>query len=210
MAIGGEFAHYGLEMNRNRPNNTGPSSRGSEAFYLFLKRNVKSAYAELNIPLVGAGQRDALHPPLRHQPVGPRRRLQRDRHDHQSARCAGLGTDPRHPLPRQLFPLLRRTTAHQRRRRNPQRPDQLFGLWRVEPVADQHPGLTLPAGRLGARRHLLGRLLHACRARSTASPSMAARPIPSRAAASAGRSASTSRRPGCRVSVPASPCSTPS
>jgi iron complex outermembrane receptor protein len=55
MAIGGEFAHYGLEMNRNRPNNTGPSSRGSEAFYLFLKRNVKSAYAELNIPLVGPG-----------------------------------------------------------------------------------------------------------------------------------------------------------
>jgi iron complex outermembrane receptor protein len=55
MAIGGEFAHYGLEMNRTRPNNTGPSSRGSEAFYLFLQRDVKSAYAELNIPLVGPG-----------------------------------------------------------------------------------------------------------------------------------------------------------
>ena len=53
MAIGGEYAHYGLEMNRSRPNNTGPSSRGSEFFNLFLKRDVKSAYGEINIPIVG-------------------------------------------------------------------------------------------------------------------------------------------------------------
>jgi len=53
MAIGGEYVYYGLDINRTRPNNTGPASRGSEQFDLFLERNVKSAYAELLIPIVG-------------------------------------------------------------------------------------------------------------------------------------------------------------
>ena len=53
VAVGGEYVDYGLEMDRTRPNNTGPSSRGSERFQLELERNVKSAYGELFIPLVG-------------------------------------------------------------------------------------------------------------------------------------------------------------
>jgi hypothetical protein len=93
MAIGGEFAHYGLEMNRTRPNNTGPSSRGSEAaFYLFLQRDVKSAYAELNIPLVGPGNEMPFIRRFDDQPVGPGRQLQRDRHHHQSAHRARPGS----------------------------------------------------------------------------------------------------------------------
>jgi iron complex outermembrane receptor protein len=55
VAVGGEYAYYGLEMNRVRPNNTGPSSRASEQFVLFLERNVTSAYGELFVPLIGEG-----------------------------------------------------------------------------------------------------------------------------------------------------------
>jgi iron complex outermembrane receptor protein len=53
IAVGGEYVYYGLDMDRTRPNNTGPSSRGSERFQLSLDRNVKSAYAELFIPIIG-------------------------------------------------------------------------------------------------------------------------------------------------------------
>jgi iron complex outermembrane receptor protein len=42
-------------MNRTRPNNTGPASRGSEQFVLFLERDVTSAYAELFVPIIGEG-----------------------------------------------------------------------------------------------------------------------------------------------------------
>jgi iron complex outermembrane receptor protein len=52
-AVGGEYVHYGLEMNRVRPNNTGPASTGSEFFHLPLSRHVESAFAELLIPIVG-------------------------------------------------------------------------------------------------------------------------------------------------------------
>jgi len=54
-AIGAEYVGYALDINRTRPNNTGPSSRGSEFFDLFLSRNVKSAYAELLVPIIGPG-----------------------------------------------------------------------------------------------------------------------------------------------------------
>lgn len=55
VAIGGEYVHYGLDINRTRPNNTGPSSTGSEFFHLPLERNVESAFGELLMPIIGAG-----------------------------------------------------------------------------------------------------------------------------------------------------------
>lgn len=55
LAVGGEYLDYGLEMNRTRPNNTGPSTTGSEFFYLPLDRTVKSAFAEVFVPIVGEG-----------------------------------------------------------------------------------------------------------------------------------------------------------
>ena len=54
IAVGGEYVHYGLDINRTRPNNTGPSSTGSEFFHLPLQRNVESAFGELLVPIVGA------------------------------------------------------------------------------------------------------------------------------------------------------------
>jgi iron complex outermembrane receptor protein len=52
-AVGGEYVYYGLEMNRVRPDNTGPSSSGSEFFHLDLSRHVESAFTELLIPIIG-------------------------------------------------------------------------------------------------------------------------------------------------------------
>jgi iron complex outermembrane receptor protein len=52
-AVGVEYVYYDLDINRTRPNNTGPSSSGSEFFHLYLERNVKSAYGELLIPIIG-------------------------------------------------------------------------------------------------------------------------------------------------------------
>lgn len=52
VAIGGEYAFYDLDINRLRANNTGPMSSGSEFFNLYLERNVKSAFAEILIPVV--------------------------------------------------------------------------------------------------------------------------------------------------------------
>ena len=53
IAVGGEYVFYDLDINRTRPNNAGPASTNSEFFGLYLRRNVKSAYAELLVPLVG-------------------------------------------------------------------------------------------------------------------------------------------------------------
>jgi iron complex outermembrane receptor protein len=53
-AIGGEYLSYGLEVERNRSNQTGPASRGSETLKLDLGRHVKSAFAEVLVPLVGS------------------------------------------------------------------------------------------------------------------------------------------------------------
>lgn len=52
-AIGAEYVFYGLKMNIVRPNNTGPSSISSQSFDLTLKRNVKSVYGELLVPIFG-------------------------------------------------------------------------------------------------------------------------------------------------------------
>ena len=57
IAVGGEYVYYDLDINRTRPNNTGPSSTGSEFFHLFLDRNVKSLYGEVLIPIIGEDNR---------------------------------------------------------------------------------------------------------------------------------------------------------
>lgn len=51
-AIGGELFSYSLNTSVDRPNNTGPSSIANSSTYFPLSRNVKSAYAELLVPLV--------------------------------------------------------------------------------------------------------------------------------------------------------------
>ena len=53
IALGAEYVDYGLSINRVRPNNTGPSSTGQEYFLLDLERNVKSAFIETIIPIIG-------------------------------------------------------------------------------------------------------------------------------------------------------------
>lgn len=55
IALGGEYLEYGLEVQRSRPNNTGPASTGSEQLNLETGRNVWSAYGELFIPIIGEG-----------------------------------------------------------------------------------------------------------------------------------------------------------
>jgi len=52
-AAGLEYIKYTLEQNVTRPNNTGPATTGSAFLHLNYDRNVKSAYAELLVPLVG-------------------------------------------------------------------------------------------------------------------------------------------------------------
>ena len=52
VAVGGELIYYTLEQNTTRPLNTGPSSTGSAFLHLNYNRNVKSAFAELLVPVV--------------------------------------------------------------------------------------------------------------------------------------------------------------
>jgi len=52
VAVGLEYIKYTLEQNVTRPNNTGPASTGSSFLHLDYDRNVKSAYAEVLVPLV--------------------------------------------------------------------------------------------------------------------------------------------------------------
>jgi iron complex outermembrane receptor protein len=54
-AFGIEYLKYGLEIRRSRPNNTGPASSGSEQFIFNNGRNVRSAYGELFVPIIGEG-----------------------------------------------------------------------------------------------------------------------------------------------------------
>jgi iron complex outermembrane receptor protein len=54
-AIGVEYVHYGLDIDKTFPNNAGPSSIASQTFLLNLGRNVKSEYAEVLVPIVGDG-----------------------------------------------------------------------------------------------------------------------------------------------------------
>jgi iron complex outermembrane receptor protein len=51
-AVGGEFVHYTLDINKTSPNNTGPATTGSAYLHIPLKRSVTSAYGELLIPLI--------------------------------------------------------------------------------------------------------------------------------------------------------------
>jgi iron complex outermembrane receptor protein len=55
-AVGAEYAKYELEMVRARPNNTGPSSSGTEYFNLLLDRSVKSGYVEMILPIISEDQ----------------------------------------------------------------------------------------------------------------------------------------------------------
>lgn len=56
LAVGGESIHYSLSQDITRPLGIGPSSLGSSATNLSYKRDVKSAYAELLIPVVSPEQ----------------------------------------------------------------------------------------------------------------------------------------------------------
>jgi iron complex outermembrane receptor protein len=56
LAIGGELLDYKLDQDIVRPNNTGPASTGSAQLFIPYDRDVKSAYAELYLPFVGAEQ----------------------------------------------------------------------------------------------------------------------------------------------------------
>jgi len=60
VAFGGEYLHYTIDQDVIRPLGTGPASSGSSALSLAYDRNVKSAYAELLIPLVS----DEMNVPL--------------------------------------------------------------------------------------------------------------------------------------------------
>ena len=51
-AVGAEFVHYTLDINKTSPNNTGPATSGSAYLHIPLKRSVTSAYGEILVPLV--------------------------------------------------------------------------------------------------------------------------------------------------------------
>jgi iron complex outermembrane receptor protein len=53
IAVGGEMTSYGLHQDKTTPLNTGPASTGSSVLDLHYARDVKSAFAEILIPLVG-------------------------------------------------------------------------------------------------------------------------------------------------------------
>ena len=53
LALGAEYLEYGLEIQRSRPNNTGPAAQGSEQLDLDLGRDVQSYFAELLVPIFG-------------------------------------------------------------------------------------------------------------------------------------------------------------
>jgi iron complex outermembrane receptor protein len=52
VAVGGEIVTYHYDATVTRPNNTGPASTGSSTSNYVLDRNVKSAFAELLVPVV--------------------------------------------------------------------------------------------------------------------------------------------------------------
>ncbi len=53
IALGGEYTKYAMAQDKVSPTNLGPSSSNSAFLHLDYGRNVKSAYAELFLPLVG-------------------------------------------------------------------------------------------------------------------------------------------------------------
>jgi iron complex outermembrane receptor protein len=52
VAVGLEYIKYTLDQHLTRPNNTGPATTGSSFLHLNYDRNVKSAYAEVLVPVV--------------------------------------------------------------------------------------------------------------------------------------------------------------
>jgi len=52
VAVGGEFVHYTLDINKTSPNNTGPATTGSAYLHIPLKRSVTSAFGEILIPVI--------------------------------------------------------------------------------------------------------------------------------------------------------------
>jgi iron complex outermembrane receptor protein len=52
VALGTEFVHYTLDINKTSPNNTGPATTGSAYLHIPLKRSVTSAYGEILVPIV--------------------------------------------------------------------------------------------------------------------------------------------------------------
>jgi iron complex outermembrane recepter protein len=59
-AIGGEYLSYRIAQQAVEPNNTGPASAGSEDILLDWGRDVKSAFAEVMVPLFGEGEQALL------------------------------------------------------------------------------------------------------------------------------------------------------
>ena len=55
LAVGAEFIDYKLAQDNIRANNLGPASLASQALHIDYNRDVKSAYAELYLPLVKDG-----------------------------------------------------------------------------------------------------------------------------------------------------------
>ncbi len=54
-AVGGEYIKYAMAEEAQRARNTGPVSQNSTSLYLQLGRDVTSGFAEVLIPIVGAG-----------------------------------------------------------------------------------------------------------------------------------------------------------
>jgi len=52
LALGGEYLHYTIGQTTSRPNGLGPASSNSNFLHLDYSRNVKSAFAELYIPVI--------------------------------------------------------------------------------------------------------------------------------------------------------------
>jgi iron complex outermembrane receptor protein len=53
VALGGEYTKYHIDQDITRPNATGAASTGSSSLNLLYDRNVKSAYVEVLLPLIG-------------------------------------------------------------------------------------------------------------------------------------------------------------
>lgn len=59
-AVGGEYLNYRIAQEAVEPNNTGPASAGSENILLDWGRDVKSAFAEVLVPIFGDSNRALL------------------------------------------------------------------------------------------------------------------------------------------------------
>lgn len=60
LALGAEYLHYTIGQSASRPNNLGPASTNSTYLHLDYKRNTKSAFAEVFVPIISPD----MHVPL--------------------------------------------------------------------------------------------------------------------------------------------------